>query len=129
VQRTLHQLADYNEESQGDFVKPLLVGKAAQSNWSSLIAGISTEEQVDLEKAQETISHYDKIYSMFEHSSELNHVMNVLKTRIDSHNTTIPFNVYRYSQSGSVDSLWVEIEACLQAYYDLIDECKDFPEW
>lgn len=66
---------------------------------------------------------------MFEHSSELNHVMNVLKTRIDSHNTTIPFNVYRYSQSGSVDSLWVEIEACLQAYYDLIDECKDFPEW
>lgn len=129
VQRSLHQLAEYNEESQGDFIKPLLVGKAAKSSWASLSSGVSAEELADLTKAAATIEHYEKIYSMYEHSTDLNHVMNVLKTRIDAHNSTIPLNVYRISPSISVQNLWVEIEACLQAYYDLIDECEEFPEW
>jgi len=94
-------LAEYNEESQGEFIKPLLVGKAAKSGWSSMTGGLSAEEVADLEQARDTIDHYDKIYSIFEHSSDLNHVMNVLKTRIDSHNTTIPLNVYRISASNS----------------------------
>lgn len=55
--------------------------------------------------------------------------MNVLKTRIDGNNPSVPMNVYRISPSISIEALWPEIEACLQAYYDLIDECAEFPNW
>jgi len=55
--------------------------------------------------------------------------MNVLKTRIDSHNSTIPLNVYRISGSNDQELLWNEVETCLTAYYNLIDECEEYPEW
>ena len=55
--------------------------------------------------------------------------MNILKTRIDAHNPSIPMNIYRYSKSVDVEHTFPEIESCLQAYYDLIDECEGFPEW
>ena len=38
-------------------------------------------------------------------------------------------NMYRQCSANSQDKLFPEIEACLQAYYDLIDDCKDFPLW
>lgn len=129
VQKTLHQLAEYNEETHGAFVRPMLVSKTFQDNWNNWTEGASEEEVADLQQAQATIAHYDKIYSIFEYSSDLNHVMNVLKTRIDGHNPTIPMNVYRISPSVAMENMFPEIESCLQAYYDLIDECAATPEW
>ena len=83
----------------------------------------------DLVKARETIAHYEKIYSIFEHASDLNHHMLVLERRIDSNNPTLPQNIYRYSKWNNMENLFPEIEMCLQAYYDLIDECAEFPLW
>ena len=28
-----------------------------------------------------------------------------------------------------MDNLFSEIEKCLQAYYDLIDDCAEYPDW
>jgi hypothetical protein len=38
-------------------------------------------------------------------------------------------NVYRKSKANNPLVLFKEMEAYLQAYYDLIDDCKDAPLW
>ena len=37
--------------------------------------------------------------------------------------------MYRKSKINNKESLFNEVEQCLQAYYDLIDDCKDYPLW
>ena len=37
--------------------------------------------------------------------------------------------MYRACKSNSRQNLFPEIEAHLQAYQDLMDDCKDFPLW
>ena len=38
-------------------------------------------------------------------------------------------SVYRKSASTNVESMVGEIERMLSAYYGLIDDCEDCPEW
>lgn len=38
-------------------------------------------------------------------------------------------NMYRRSGSSSIDKLFPEIEKCLEAYYGLLDDCQDYPDW
>lgn len=38
-------------------------------------------------------------------------------------------SVYRKSASTNFESMVGEIERMLSAYYGLIDDCEDFPEW
>jgi hypothetical protein len=38
-------------------------------------------------------------------------------------------NIYRISGSSSMQVLFPEMEKCLEAYYGLIDDCAEFPEW
>jgi len=38
-------------------------------------------------------------------------------------------SVYRRSASTSMDAMVGEIEKVLRAYYALIDDCEDYPEW
>ena len=46
-----------------------------------------------------------------------------------TNNGNVPANMYRSCPANQPDKLFPEIEQCLQAYYDLIDDCKDFPHW
>ena len=41
----------------------------------------------------------------------------------------MPQNMWRGCSGNSFDKLWPEIEQFLQAYYDLMDDCKEFPLW
>lgn len=41
----------------------------------------------------------------------------------------MPQNIYRQSKSNSQENLFPEVESYLQAYYDLMDDCKDYPLW
>ena len=41
----------------------------------------------------------------------------------------MPQNMWRGCQGNSFEKLWPEIETFLQAYYDLMDDCQDFPLW
>lgn len=38
-------------------------------------------------------------------------------------------NIYRQSESNNQDNLFREMESFMQAYYDLLDDCQDYPEW
>ena len=100
-----------------------------QANWENWTAESCAEEKEDLAAAKSTIEHYEKIYAIFEHSTDLSQTMTCLKTRIDANNPTIPMNIYRWSKSVDIVNTFPEIELCLQSYYDLIDECQDYPEW
>lgn len=46
-----------------------------------------------------------------------------------TNNETIPQNMYRNARINNREDLFKEVEECLQAYYDLIDDCKHFPLW
>ena len=46
-----------------------------------------------------------------------------------SNNPTIAMNMYRKSKANSREALFSEMEALLQAYYNLMDDCKDYPLW
>ena len=55
--------------------------------------------------------------------------MFVLETQISSNNPSYPMSVYRASHSTSVEVLIHDIERMLKAYYSLIDDCEEHPEW
>jgi len=38
-------------------------------------------------------------------------------------------NIYRQSSSNDPEKLFREMEQFMQAYYDLIDDCEQFPLW
>lgn len=44
-------------------------------------------------------------------------------------NPTNFFNIYRYSSSNSVEKVFSEVEKCLEAYYQLQDDCEGHPDW
>ena len=94
-----------------------------------MTAGLSQEELADVERSMNTISHYAKIYDIFDYCTRLHNMMYTLETRISANNPSIPFSIYRHSNSSKVASLFPEIEACLEAYYGLIDDCEGYPEW
>lgn len=83
----------------------------------------------DLDKARYNIENYEKIYNIFEYATDLNRAMNIIETRICANNPSVPMNMYRISGSSSIATIFPEIEKCLEAYYNLIDETADYPEW
>jgi len=129
VQKSLHQLREYNHESHGAFVKPTLALQAFEKSWGKHVQGLSNEEVADLEQARAVIQHYEKIYNIFEYSTDLNIAMNILETRIAGNNVSVPMSVYRFSKSSSIESVFPEVEKCLEAYYTLMDDCEGYPDW
>ena len=90
---------------------------------------MSAEEVEDLDKAKHTLDHYEKIYNIFEYSTEITRLCNMIETRVTSNNPSFPMNIYRWSKSSSMPELFPEIEKALEAYYNLIDDCKEHPDW
>ena len=37
--------------------------------------------------------------------------------------------IYRSSRHNNTENIFNEVELCLEAYYGLIEDCKEFPEW
>ncbi len=124
----MHQLREI-DEPHAQFMKPLIVAKQFNKNWSKYTSGLSQEEIADLEQARNTLAHYDKIYSLYEYATDLHANMWMLEIRISANNPSVPLNIYRTSNSVKEETIWPEILQCIQAYYDLIDDCADFPDW
>ena len=97
--------------------------------WSSNLSGLSTEEVADLEQARDQIDNYGKIYDIFEYASDVTKFANMLETRICGNNPSLPLNMYRTSGSSKMEVLFPEMEKVLEAYYGLIDDCAEYPEW
>jgi len=129
VQKTVHQIHEYNDEGDGMFLKPLIETKKFTDNWHKQIAGLSTEEVADMEDARAALEHYEKIYGIYEYCSELTELCNMVETRICANNPSLPMNMYRRSASSSMSHLFPEIEKCLEAYYNLLDDCEQYPDW
>lgn len=55
--------------------------------------------------------------------------MYALEIRVSANNPSIPTSIYRQSSSSNLQAVFPEIEACLEAYYGLIDDCENCPEW
>ena len=94
-----------------------------------MTAGLSEEEVADIQRSKDQIEHYTKIYTIFEYCTGLHDLLYALETRISSNNPSIPFSIYRQSRSSDVSTIQPEIEKVLQAYYGLIDDCEECPEW
>lgn len=101
----------------------------ARANWASLTAGASDEELKDFEAAKDVLEQYERVYNIFEYSTELNYCVQNLELRITSNNPSVPMNLYRKSTAADPARLVAEMEQYLKAYYDLIDQCQDYPDW
>mmetsp|Transcript_1291 Transcript_1291/g.2325 ORF Transcript_1291/g.2325 Transcript_1291/m.2325 type:complete len:142 (+) Transcript_1291:122-547(+) len=111
------------------YTLPTLYNYLGQNYWGFLTKDLSPEEIKDLEEAKKHLENYEKIYSITEYCSTLNDAVNILEKRIMTNNPTIPMNIYRKCGNNSKENLFAEIELFLKAYYDLMDDCKDFPLW
>lgn len=129
VQKTVHQLDEYNEERDGAFLEPLAAHETFVKGWGQHTANLSAEEVEDLEKARATIENYAKIYEIYEYATQLTATCNILETRFCANNVTNPLNMYRVSSSSSMENIFPEIEKCLEAYFSLIDDCAAYPDW
>ena len=132
VQRTMGQLNDHNNEDvDGLFTRPTLDLYFVNKYWNFLTSSpeITKEEIADLEKARTTLQHYEKIYSLMEYGSDLNGLLTCLDTRVSNMNPSVFLTIYRQSAHNSAEKIFAEVELCLEAYYGMIEDCKDHPEW
>ena len=90
---------------------------------------MSDAELADFQDAKKDLENYEKIYEIVEYVSELNENITLLQRRMMTNNPTIPQNMYRQCPGNSFEKLFPEIETYLKAYYDLMDDCKEFPHW
>lgn len=80
---------------QGLFTRPTLDLYLLNKYWNFVTKGLDEHEISDLERARERLTHYEKLYSIFEYGNELSVAMTCLETRIAQNNPSIPMTVYR----------------------------------
>lgn len=97
--------------------------------WNYITKGMSQAELIDLEKARDQLEHYDKLYTLIEYVSSLNEGITCLEKKIQTNDETVPMNVYRQCPANQPGVLIAEIEDIMKAYYNLLDDCKDYPLW
>lgn len=90
---------------------------------------MSDLEIADLENARRQLENYDRLYTLVEYTSKLHEGITCLERKIQTNNPTIPMNIWRQCGANNEQDLFTEMEAYMQAYYDLLDDCKDFPLW
>ena len=129
VRKSLHQLHEYNHEQNDLYHEPVNALASFTKNWEKNTSGLSEEELADFEEARAKLENYKKIYEIFDYATELNSMMYVIEAQISSNNPSYPMSVYRKSGSTRLESMFSDLENVLQAYYDLIDDCADYPEW
>ena len=127
VRKSLHQLHEYNHEQNNLYLEPVVT--LDNFKWDKYTSGLSEEELADMEKAREKLENYKKIYEIYEYATDLNDIMFTLETQVSSNNPSYPMSIYRRSASTTMDSMIGDIEKVLEAYYALIDESADYPDW
>jgi hypothetical protein len=96
VQRSIQGFMDHNqEELNAHYTRPTIDLYLLNKYWRFLTKDLGETEVADLEKAKETLSHYEKIYTIFEYGNDLTQIMTALETRIASDNPSIPTTIYR----------------------------------
>lgn len=130
VQRSMSQLSEHNhEELDSMYTRPTLDSYICNKYWNFITADLSSEEVADLEIARGQLQQYEKLYSLMEYGSDLNGLLTALETRIGGSNVSLPQTIYRRSRHNSSENIFKEVEQCLEAYFGMIDDCADHPDW
>ena len=125
----MYQFYEANEIASDVYSQPMEALERGRKNWSSMTAGLSPEELADFEKAKNDLEMYERVHDIFEYSTELNECIQNLELRITANNPVVPMNIYRAGSNTDPAKLVAEMEVYLKAYYDIIDQCKEFPDW
>jgi hypothetical protein len=108
---------------------PLMTAQTFNKDWKSNTANLSSEEMADMLQAKLTLENYEKIYDIFDYCTKVSKLANMVETRVCSNNPSLPMNMYRISKSSAIEEIFPEIEKVLVAYYSLIDDMADYPDW
>ena len=122
-------LGAYEDHNMGLYSQPIAALEKGRIQWNQMTRDLSPEEQADFDKAKADLELYEKVHEIFSYSSELNDCIQCLEGRITTNNPTTPMNIYRKAPWNDPKNLVAEMETYLKAYYDLIDQCKEFPDW
>jgi hypothetical protein len=109
----VHQLAEFNDESNGQYLAPLMTANKFNKSWKSNTKSLSPEEFADIEQARQTLENYGRIYDIFEYSTNITKLANMVETRICANNPSLPMNMYRVSPSSTIEAIFPEIEKIL----------------
>ena len=82
-----------------------------------------------MERARSDLEEYERVYRIFDYCSELHEQIKILEYKITANEPTIPMNIYRWAPDCSVPMLLIQFEEVLNAYYDLFDQCAEYPDW
>ena len=130
VQKTMTQLHHYNYvHAEGIYTRPTLDLFYMNKYWGYLTKGMSDEQLEDFGDAKKKLENYEKIYEIVEYASAINDHMTVLERRIMTNNPAMPQNMWRACPGNTFDKVFPDLEKMLQAYYDLMDDCEQFPLW
>ena len=58
VRKSIHQLNEYNHESNNMYLEPVSALASATANWSSLTSGLDEEQLADMEQARAKLENY-----------------------------------------------------------------------
>ena len=111
------------------YLEPVTTLARVEKSWDKFTSGLSSEEVADLEQARDKLQNYKKIYEIFEYATQLNDLMYVIEAQVSSNNPSYPMSVYRRSASTRLDNMIGDIENVMRAYYALVDDCQEYPEW
>ena len=70
------------EEQDALFTRPTLDLHIMNKYWNFITKNLSHEEIEDLERAKKSLENYEKLYSLFEYTADLQALMTTLETRI-----------------------------------------------
>ena len=97
--------------------------------WGRLTNGALESEIEELEEAKEKLIEYNKLHQFMTYCSDLCERATLLMNREETVNSIIALNFYRGSQHNRIENIFPEIEALLEAYYDVVDSVRDDPDW
>ncbi|MCP3667854.1 MAG: hypothetical protein GY696_36095 [Gammaproteobacteria bacterium] len=130
VQRSCNQFYEHNNiQFLGEYTRPTLDLYLCNKYWNFITKNLSAEEIADLQKAKDQLVNYEKVYTMLEYGNDIAHGCVNLMFRQATINPTVPMTIYRGSEHNSQENIVKECELLTRAYYQLLDDCKEFPEW
>ena len=93
-----------------------------------LLANSEKEAQLDIRELGEKLDKYSNLYHTMNYMSRVASISHNLILRMNG-NSLNPMTLWRFSKANLQGFVYPEIDNVFQIYYDLIDACKDNPEW
>jgi hypothetical protein len=74
----------------GLFTRPTLDLHILNTYWGYLTKDLGELEINDLQRARDTLQHYERIYSLYEYGNDLTQAITTLEVRVTGNNPSLP---------------------------------------